>query len=449
MIRLGAEQATIFLGEPAQPVSPFIGPGTSAEWQLMRPIPVEEHENREAPPYPFLTALGHGSDGDLILLRLDRVGALLLDGEPEDVVAVACAMALELVTSPWATGITVDLIGHAIDGADHHESVDALLTRLADTTDAGPHAVFVPEPLTSAEVDRLATSDAAAGIVAIVTGQDPSVRIPGAWELDLRRDPTPVDQLNVDVALQRLTAEEMAAVAKPVNAEPPETVAHPVPKQRDCSETPAETVPRPSQPELRLLGPVSLRGVDYARVEGKKINRLTELAAFLALNPGARAEEISQQLGTSNQPWSAATRQGYVSRLRTWLGHDQDGDLYLPNIDAKNSGYRLSGALLCDWFSFQSLVQAAHGEDRLRRLQEALDLVEGIPLSNVPHGRYEWGSWYERDMTDQIVDVAHTLAADDPTRLPDRQRPRIRVVSLCVPIHECGARLRAATELLA
>ena len=54
------------------------------------------------------------------------------------------------------------------------------------------------------------------------------------------------------------------------------------------------------------------------------------------------SDEVSRQLGTDTNSWSAATRQGYVSRLRTWLGRDADGELYLPNVDARRGGYRLS-----------------------------------------------------------------------------------------------------------
>ncbi|WP_370937358.1 hypothetical protein [Amycolatopsis sp. cg13] len=104
------------------------------------------------------------------------------------------------------------------------------------------------------------------------------------------------------------------------------------------------------------------------------------------INPGVHADEISQQLGTASQPWSAATRQGYISRLRTWLGHDGDGGLYLPNVDAKNGGYRLSGTVLCDWFRFQHLVKTAGGEDRLSQLQQALDSGRGHAFEQCPQG---------------------------------------------------------------
>ncbi|WP_225440138.1 hypothetical protein [Amycolatopsis eburnea] len=42
-------------------------------------------------------------------------------------------------------------------------------------------------------------------------------------------------------------------------------------------------------------------------------------------------------------------------------------------------------------------------------MQQALDLVQGTPFSNVPPGRYAWSSWLQREMIDAIVDVARAV----------------------------------------
>jgi DNA-binding SARP family transcriptional activator len=161
-----------------------------------------------------------------------------------------------------------------------------------------------------------------------------------------------------------------------------------------------------------LLGAVRVDGADPHAVEGKKLNRLTELAAYLALHPGVTADEISSRLGTDSQPWSAATRQGYLSRLRTWLGRDENGNLYVPNIDARQGGYRMSESFGCDWHSFQAFARRGLARPEVSEpdLQQALDLVKGTPFGNVPASRYAWSSWLQREMVDSIVDVAHALA---------------------------------------
>lgn len=137
------------------------------------------------------------------------------------------------------------------------------------------------------------------------------------------------------------------------------------------------------------------------------------LAAFLGLHPGANADEISRQLGTDATPWSAATRQGYISRLRTWLGRDTDGELYLPNVDARRGGYRLSDSFETDWDRFRDLSRRglADPETSIDLLKEAMELVSGLPLSNVPSDRYAWSSWIQREMIDAVVGAAHALAS--------------------------------------
>ncbi|MGK3204250.1 hypothetical protein [Amycolatopsis sp. MEPSY49] len=127
------------------------------------------------------------------------------------------------------------------------------------------------------------------------------------------------------------------------------------------------------------------------------------------LHPGVTADEISRQLGTDAQPWSAATRQGYISRLRTWLGRDANGELYVPNVDARHGGYRMSDSFTTDWQTLRDLAGRglAQRECVASDLQQAPDLVEGTPFSSVPSGRYAWSSWLQREMLDAIVDVAH------------------------------------------
>jgi DNA-binding SARP family transcriptional activator len=227
-------------------------------------------------------------------------------------------------------------------------------------------------------------------------------------EVELQRlSPTQADELVTALA----EADEPFQVpSEDYRNVPPEEsgVPEPVPTTASAVARPAPAV----TPSLQVLGPVRLLGADPRAVEGKKLNRLTELAAFLALHPGVTADEISRQLGTDAQPWSAATRQGYISRLRTWLGRDENGELYVPNVDARHGGYRMSDSFTTDWQTFRDLARRGLAERDcvVLDLQQALDLVQGTPFNNVPPGRYAWSSWLQREMLDAIVDVAHTLA---------------------------------------
>ncbi|WP_233629730.1 LysM peptidoglycan-binding domain-containing protein [Amycolatopsis sp. WAC 04197] len=351
------------------------------------------------PPCPALVTLGHDLRRDLVMVNLEEVGTIVLDGATDDAEAVLLALAWELATSVWSRSLSVTLVGFGRSTAAHHparlrhfETVDELFEN-----DAAPTGVVLSmEPLDQEQQDGLAVVS-----VAGTTARD-------GWRLDVAGKSTVIDELGIEVELQRLTAEQAEELVGTLTAEDNAELV-PVHEELDVVLEPLSV----EGPELRLLGPVGLHNVDPARVEGKKINRLTELAAFLLLHPGATADEISRQLGTDTRPWSPATRQGYISRLRTWLGHDENGDLYLPNIEAKGGGYCFSNSMNSDWHRFRQLAGLGSGlalADQRTRLEAALDLVTGMPFSNVGAGRYAWSSWHQREIIDAIVDAAHALA---------------------------------------
>ncbi len=408
-VKVGSNGIKLRLSASSKVTEPFVKAGTF-EWQL---DPLAQLDGDQiAPPYPALVSLGHTADHDLVLIDLREVGVLTLDGDHDAVEAVVLAMAWDLAVAPWATRTQVTLIGAGRTSAERHPE---RLLFASDWDDAiasleprpGRHQVLLSViPLASDVAERLPRD----GVDAVVAAYSDETPLPGAWQLDVSSRFTAVEALGEDVELQRLLP---AQVSELVAALADELTAPQAEKPFVSSEVPAAVEPvTTATPSLQLLGPVRLRGVDPQAVEGKKLNRLTELAAFLALHPGVTADEISRQLGTDAQPWSAATRQGYISRLRTWLGHAENGELYVPNVDARHGGYRMSESLSSDWQEFRDLARRGlgRGDHAVSELQQALDLVQGTPFSNVPPGRYSWNSWLQREMTDAIVDVAHTLA---------------------------------------
>ncbi|MER7817128.1 LysM peptidoglycan-binding domain-containing protein [Streptomyces sp. NPDC096153] len=64
-----------------------------------------------AAPYPALVTLGATDDGDLLLANLLHLRTLLLNGDADDVLAVARAMALEAGTSSWCDRCEVVTVG--------------------------------------------------------------------------------------------------------------------------------------------------------------------------------------------------------------------------------------------------------------------------------------------------------------------------------------------------
>ncbi|HEY3509812.1 MAG TPA: LysM peptidoglycan-binding domain-containing protein [Kribbella sp.] len=414
-VKLGSGGVELCLTEPCEPIDPFFA--TSAtEWKLAPEARLETKAS--SAPYPALVSLGHTANGDLVLVDLRQAGVVILDGERAASEEVLLALAWDLAVAPWGEHVLVTLVGVGKSSAEalpnrlrFAENWDDALRR-ASTSEVS-QVLLAADPPGAEHVGQL--SELLDGPAAVVTVHGGEMSFPRAWFLNSSTASTLVEPVGEDVELQKLTASQVeelvAALTSADDARPVQVEAFKnVPPEETGVPEPLPTVE--VTPSLQVLGPVRLNGVDPSRVEARKLNRLVELAAFLALHPGATADEISMRLGSEAQPWSAATRQGYISRLRTWLGRDADGGLYVPNVDARYGGYRMSESFGCDWHVFRdvALRGLAEPEASIVDLQQALDLVQGTPFGNVPAGRYAWSSWLQREMIDSIVDVAHTLA---------------------------------------
>ncbi|TYB48545.1 BTAD domain-containing putative transcriptional regulator [Actinomadura chibensis] len=170
----------------------------------------------------------------------------------------------------------------------------------------------------------------------------------------------------------------------------------------------------PGAPDIRVLGRVEIGGRDVNDVEPGKRNLLPELAAYLHLNPGRTAEEVSRALGGARGPWSPSTRASNMSRLRAWFGRDAAGNVYVPT-QGQGRLYTLSG-VGCDWDRFQA--RARRGLARLKTgaedqgiddLREALALVRGQPFAGAGPTSYIWAEHLKQEMLSAIVDVVHAL----------------------------------------
>ncbi|HEY3559731.1 MAG TPA: LysM peptidoglycan-binding domain-containing protein [Kribbella sp.] len=402
---IGANEIRLRLAHAAEAIRPFTAE-SGTEWLLAeQPGGTDE----SLAPYPALLSLGHTADRALVLANLAQAGLIMIRGDSQDVHAVLAAMTSDFTSAAWAGDLALVLVGTGRPTADC--DVDRVRfvenwSEAAGAVAADPRRAVILSayPLDYDQLGDLGKLEEQ--VAAIVTAVAGTATVPGAWTLDASAGCTFVDELGLDIELRRLAPEQPSQFA--VDHDDLESAAdfaqpYPMPLQADVAPNPA----------IRLLGPVTLVGVDLEAVEAKKINRLTELAAFLSLHPGVTADEISRRLGTDSTPWSAATRQGYISRLRTWLGRDADGELYLPNVDARRGGYRLSDSFETDWDKFRDLSRRglADPETGVDQLKQAMELVSGLPLSNVPADRYAWSSWIQREMIDAVVETAHALAA--------------------------------------
>ncbi|WP_327690531.1 LysM peptidoglycan-binding domain-containing protein [Streptomyces sp. NBC_00461] len=157
-------------------------------------------------------------------------------------------------------------------------------------------------------------------------------------------------------------------------------------------------------PEIRVLGPVEVTGVDSTG-HGP---RMAQLAALLYFRPGRNADVLCADMDPIN-PWSTSTLNARMQGLRSSLGSDSTGNVYVPRRKTGEDPYRLTAAVRCDWTHFLQLVERAlpQGPSGLTDLEQALTLVRGRPFGGKA---LPWAEPYQQEMVTRIIDVAHTVA---------------------------------------
>ncbi|MFK0017109.1 hypothetical protein [Streptomyces sp. NPDC091027] len=151
-----------------------------------------------------------------------------------------------------------------------------------------------------------------------------------------------------------------------------------------------------------------------------------ELVSCLALNPGADHHAIDDALWPGRLV-NKQMRNAVISRTRSWLGKDSEGEAYFPRVqDTGESRYRLAQASTCDGKTFQNFARtglARHDEDGEFDLRRALALVRGRPFAAIDPQRYARAEPAVQEMVSAVADVASELstrcreAADYPGAL--------------------------------
>ncbi|MFD7337829.1 hypothetical protein ACFV98_17740 [Streptomyces violascens] len=107
-------------------------------------------------------------------------------------------------------------------------------------------------------------------------------------------------------------------------------------------------------------------------------------------------------------------RNAVISRTRSWLGKDAEGNAHLPRVqDTGDSRYRLAPSVTCDWTHFQRFARTGlgrHNEDGDLALRRALSLVRGRPFTGIDAHRYAWAQPVIEEMVSAVVGVAYELS---------------------------------------
>ena len=155
-------------------------------------------------------------------------------------------------------------------------------------------------------------------------------------------------------------------------------------------------------PVVKLLGTIELIGARGAPPP-RAIKQCVEYCAWLLENPGGTAVMMSDDLMVAE-----ATRRSNMSRLRNWLGADDNDAAYLP--DAYSGHIALHPGITSDWEHLQSLVGGGVNRIASASLVHALELVRGTPLADAAPGQWHWAEQLRHDMVSTITDIAVVLA---------------------------------------
>ena len=394
--------------------------------------------------FPALVSLGADDAGDTVMIDLESSGVLGVAATSAELQAASLAsMAVELTCAPWAaeTGLTVvgtDAGFAAAAGGDevkHVGDVQAALaslrtcvagrrdalrgTRLRvlrvdpERAEAVAPCVFlfqdVLDDATLRDLDSLLDGEpcGVAVVLPVADGSRASWSLFGdPWRPRGRLGDAPALVASAIPAATRdaVTALYALAESDPTLAAPWWNEETPRLPERRSSE-PVDIVSlspaRRPGPEVTLIGPVDL--VDAAGAEPvRSRTQLIELCSWLLEFPGRTASQMAAGLGIAE-----STRRSNMSRLRSWLGTNQDGEAYLP--DAYSGRIRLSDEVTSDVQRLRLLT--AGGVNRLgaRELVAVLDLVRGELLADAAPGQWFWAEELRSDVGAILRDAGLVL----------------------------------------
>lgn len=467
--RLTPSDLELYLAAPGELPPPFVGTAHGGVWTVNRAssgAPADHRPGGGPAPYPSLVSVGHDGDDGLVLLDLEHLGSLVVDGPPDLVRSAITAMAAELATSRWADDLRISVVG-GNGWADLGllqtgrvrmvTDVDALLAELTVRASddrlllaaAGVHglgaarasrlaeAAWTPEILVIAEplpedqwrrLETLIVTAPRVAVAAVIGGHGAA----SGWALRMRgtvSDPIAVlEPVGVPLRPQllddatRARVRELVLAADSTASEPPEArgSTQPTRPAGQPPDVPAATEQPPSSdsaraesrsalpgsaPRLLMLGRV---GVEHTAelVEPTKLGQLTELAMFIALNPGCDTDAIDEAIWPGSGV-TRTTRGTAISKLRRWLGTDATGASLLPRTEG---GYTFLPNVRSDWQEWRELLPEGPARATTTELRAALALVRGRPFSGRGRRRYAWVDHIAQEMISGIVDACHELA---------------------------------------
>jgi hypothetical protein len=425
--------------------------------------------DRALRPYPSLVCIGWDDQDRQVLLDLEGVGILVLDGEPSISASVLAAIGLELGFSPSADEMVLTIVGDCAglpEALNKHnvtqtDDLSGLLDRLErraalqraeqsgtpagrfrvdpDLADAwAPEIILINEALTAEQSRRLfmlITNAPPVTMAAVVAA--PLLDAP--WRLRLREVAesgevqATLEPPDLELRAQLIQQPAQQAVVDLVAATGSEETT-PAPWWHHGDQPPDP----PPDSNVSYLGS-TFGGWNNSGGDGEEMAQTgiaqpgassshpmlqllgpIELVAAAGKTPPRAAKQcleycawLLENAGTTAMAMASAlavaegTRRSNMSRLRTWLGSDPSGVPYLP--DAYTGRITLHPAVSSDWQRFQILTSPAINRCGTSALRAALSLVRGAPLADAAPGQWHWAEELRTDMISAIRDLGVEL----------------------------------------
>ena len=428
-----------------------LGDSLAVGWSALRSLPDPDHPVA----YPGLVTLGEQAPDHLVMVDIMAAGVLGVsdaDGTGRTAGEVLSAMLVELACAPWAGELDLlvvtadpafaDAAGDGriacdLEAEDGVATVERLVRQRGrfmsergwdsgrldpDLAEAWAPQVVLFE--VAPDADQLARLEAAivagsCGVAAVAvvdadratsvdwllsTDATGSRRLTDVASTATAPDAPTVRPQTVPTATREALT-ELHRLANSTTSEPADWWGAPSEDDMNIIALRPVAVPTPpakTGPRLNLLGPVELVGCTGPAPK-RAVRQLVEYCAWLLLHPGRGP----QQMGTALLV-AEGTRRSNMSRLRTWLGTDPAGELYLP--DAYSGRIHLHDQVSSDWEELLQLTAGGVNRLPLERLLTALELVRGAPLADASPTQWGWAEEFRSDAAALIRDIGVVAA---------------------------------------
>lgn len=419
-MRAGRFGVEVLLDEPCAPIEGFVsGNDDNSAWRLHPDLELRmiEAETEDIQPYcPALVAVGSTEAGDL-LLDLEQLGVLCVEGDDDDIAAWYRSIATAIASATWSQLCEVVVIGDPPPAAGLPQvTVPEDPEAWADRTAVAMHKLHERLQATPYE-QRVKPGEIFHPTIVLVLGDNAEVArklseaatlvnsplavvaacplaVAERVHLDFRRstlEPIGVDFVPIltpvaeaEVVAELLDNADSSEVLE-IEDRSNEAAVDPAPDRESASAV-IERIMAPRPIEVRLL-------CRKPAVEGLSVDapaKQLSVICYLAYHRSVTSQRLRDTF------WSTATSRktadNAISQIRSVLGLTAAGEHRLTQ--AINSGeYEINDDVGCDWTRAEALFSEAKNrpaDEHQELLRAALELIEGQVGADAPARQFSW-----------------------------------------------------------